>query len=191
MGMTIKKRKDTALPSVFLHKVADVRGGVSVATSTLGGDFLKEGQVVSVPVNGISYVVKTGCVATAAESTATTITILKGHHFQVGDIVLAVEGGVAAAITAIDTTSSTTTDTLTIDAALGVALAVNDGIAEAAETSTSASALKYEPLAVIGTGVPVISGDNAITDAWIIGITKGNYLPAVVYDKLKGIVNYV
>lgn len=40
MGMTVKRRKDQAVPRVFEHKVADISGGVSVKTSELGGDFL-------------------------------------------------------------------------------------------------------------------------------------------------------
>lgn len=30
MGMTVKRRKDQAVPRVFEHKVADISGGVSV-----------------------------------------------------------------------------------------------------------------------------------------------------------------
>lgn len=40
MGMTVKRRKDQAVPRVFEHKVADIPGGVSVKTSELGGDYL-------------------------------------------------------------------------------------------------------------------------------------------------------
>ena len=42
MAMTVKKVKDSALNKVFIHKVADIRGGVSVATSELVNDYLKE-----------------------------------------------------------------------------------------------------------------------------------------------------
>ena len=40
MAMTVQRRKDTKVPRVFMHKVADIRGGVSVKTSELGGDYL-------------------------------------------------------------------------------------------------------------------------------------------------------
>ena len=40
MGMTVKRRKDQAVPRVFEHKVADIPGGVSVKTSELGGVLL-------------------------------------------------------------------------------------------------------------------------------------------------------
>lgn len=49
MGMTVQRRKDTRTRRVFMHKVADIRGGVSVNVSELGGDFLHEGAVLSAP----------------------------------------------------------------------------------------------------------------------------------------------
>ena len=58
MGMTVTRRKDTRTPRVFMHKTADIRGGVSVKVSELGGDFLNEGAVLSAPDNGICHVVK-------------------------------------------------------------------------------------------------------------------------------------
>ena len=56
--MTVQRRKDTKLPRVFMHKVADIRGGVSVKISELGGDYLHEGAVLSAADNGICHVVK-------------------------------------------------------------------------------------------------------------------------------------
>ena len=53
MAMTVKKVKDSALNKVFIHKVADIRGGVSVATSELVNDYLKEGTVIGAPESGI------------------------------------------------------------------------------------------------------------------------------------------
>lgn len=63
MAMTVKKRRDSELPRVFVHKTADIRGGVSVATSDLGGDYLREGAVLSAPVEGTTHVVKIGVIA--------------------------------------------------------------------------------------------------------------------------------
>ena len=70
--MTVKKRRDDQTPRVFLHKNADIRGGVSVAASELGGDYLREGAILSAPVEGITHVVKTAEViaeVTAADKT--------------------------------------------------------------------------------------------------------------------------
>ena len=47
--MTVNRRKDTRTPRVFIHKIADIRGGVSVATSELGSDYLPEGAVLTEP----------------------------------------------------------------------------------------------------------------------------------------------
>lgn len=191
MGMTVRRRKDTRTPRVFMHKVADIRGGVSVKVSELGGDWLPEGAVLSAPdAGGICHVVKIAVVAAVVEESGTTIKVKKLHNFKVGDYVMAVEGGVAYAITAIDTAGSKDYDTLTVGTTLG-ALSQGDFLMEAAaESATTTSALKHVPLALVGTGKPVIEGTNLDTDAWVIGVTKGNPLPQCVAEHLKGIINY-
>ena len=157
--MTVTRRKDTRTPRVFMHKTADIRGGVSVKVSELGGDFLNEGAVLSAPDNGICHVVKIAVLSAEATDTATDIKVNKGHNFKVGDFVMADEGGKAYAITAITTTEKT-------------------------------SKLKYTPLSLVGTGKPIVQNSNLDTDAWLIGVTKGNPLPECVMKHLKGIINY-
>ena len=44
--MTVTRRKDTRTPRVFMHKTADIRGGVSVKVSELGGDFSERGRSI-------------------------------------------------------------------------------------------------------------------------------------------------
>lgn len=46
MAMTVKRKADIKLNRVFMHKVADVRGGVSVNSSELGDAFLLEGTPI-------------------------------------------------------------------------------------------------------------------------------------------------
>ena len=187
--MTIKRRKDVETPRVLMHKIADIRGGVSIATSDLGGDYIPEGTVISAAVNGVCHVVKLGKVTAAVSAAETAIKVAKYHNFKVGDIILAKTGDKAVAITAIDT-SNKTYDTLTIGSALG-AIAKDAYIAEAAAAATGAdgskSAVKYAAQAVVGTGKVAERGDNVITDAWVIGVTKGLALPDFI--TLKGIVN--
>ena len=65
--MTVTRRKDTRTPRVFMHKTADIRGGVSVKVSELGGDFLNEGAVLSAPDNGICHVVKIAVLSAEAK----------------------------------------------------------------------------------------------------------------------------
>ena len=59
-----------------------------------------------------------------------------------------------------------------------------------AESSTTTSKLKYTPLAIAGTGKPIIQGTNLDTDAWLMAVTKGNPLPDCVKKHLTGIINY-
>lgn len=190
MGMTVKRNKDQRTPNVFVHKVADIRGGVSVKASELGGDWLREGAVISTPTNGVCSVVKYAEVTAAVAASGKAIKVGKFHNFKVGDFVMTAVGGLSYKITAIDSTTSKTEDTITIGTTLG---AIDKGayIMEAsAESSSTTSALKYTPLAVVGTGKPIEADSNINTDAWVIGVTKSNPLPSAIASVLKGIINY-
>lgn len=188
--MTVQRRKDSKTPRVIMHKVADIRGGVSVNVTELGGDYLREGSVLSAPVNGVCHVVKTAVLTEEANATAVDLKVEKGHNFKVGDFVMAKEGAKAYAITKIVTTDKKL-DTITIGTTLGEKIAKGSCIVEAkAQATTSESALKYQPLAIVGTGKPVVQGTNLDTDAWLMAVTKGNPLPDCVMSKLKGIINY-
>lgn len=192
MSMTVTRRKDNRTPRVLMHKIADIRGGVSVNTAELGGDYLKEGSVLSAPIEGISHVVKVAEVVAEVQASEKTVKVKKGHNFNVNDFVLIDENAIAAKITKIDDATSKEFDTLTISEALG-AIALGGAIAEAKEASSEAdkkSALKYRPLAITGTGKPVEKKTNLDVDAWLIGVTKGNILPACVSKYLTGIINY-
>lgn len=196
--MTVTRRKDTRTPRVFMHKTADIRGGVSVKVSELGGDFLNEGAVLSAPVNGICHVVKIAVLSVEATETTTDIKVNKGHNFKVGDFIMADEGGKAYAITSITTTEKTH-DTIVVKTTLGVKIEKGGFIIEAAaeaaaesaaESAAETSKLKYTPLSLVGTGKPIVQNSNLDTDAWLIGVTKGNPLPECVMKHLKGIINY-
>jgi len=189
MGMTVKKRNDTRTPLVIMHKVADIRGGVSVNTSELGGDYLKQGAVLSAPVDGICHVVKTAEVFAEVAESGKEIKVKKFHNFKVGDFVMIAEGGKASDITTIDT-SNKEYDTLTLKAAVG-AIALGGCIAEAkAAAAENGAGLKYVPLSIVGTGKIVEPKSNINTDAWLIAVTSGNKLPAFVAKHLTGIINY-
>lgn len=187
MTMTVKKRRDNETPRVFLHKTADIRGGVSVAASELGGNFLREGAILSAPIDGITHVVKTAQVAAEVAAADKTIKVAKFHNFKVGDFVLSTLGGVAHKITAIDDTNKNY-DTITVNTALG-AIPLGGFLVEAKAEATDKAELKYEPQSVNGTGKPFDPKSNINTDAWLIGVTKGNPVPGFLIDKLKGIIN--
>ena len=187
--MTVQRRKDTRTQRVFMHKVADIRGGVSVKVSELGGDYLREGAVLSAPDNGICHVIKMAELAVEAGASETKIKVKKGHNFVNGDYVMADEGGKAYAITTIDGTNKDY-DVITVGTTLGTIAKGGFLIEAAAESSDTSSALKYTPFSVVGTGKPVVPGSNLDTDAWLIGVTKGNPLPECVAKHLPGIINY-
>lgn len=188
--MTVKRRKDTQTPRVLMHKLADIRGGVSVNVTELGGDFLPEGAVLSAPIDGICHVVKIAKLTEEASDSAVEIKVKKGHNFKLGDFVMANVDGKAYAITAINT-SEKTHDTVTIGTTLGVKIEKDGFLIQAkAESSTTTSALKYVPLAISGTGKPIVQGQNFDTDAWVMAVTKGNPLPDCVKKHLTGIINY-
>ena len=191
MSMTVKRKRDVDTPRVFMHKLADIRGGVSVAASELGGDFLREGAILSAPVNGITHVVKTAQVVAEVAASGKAIKVKKLHNFKVGDIITSALGKAAHAITAIND-SGKEYDELTIGTAIG-ALAIGDVIVEAKAEATgetsSKSELKYEPQSVNGTGKPFDPKSNINTDAWVIGVTKGNICPVIIAEKLRGIIN--
>lgn len=189
MSMTVRRSHDIVGKTVLVSKVADIRGGVSVYSSELGGAALYEGTVISRPDNqGICHVIKTAKVTAKVEESGKTIKVAKGSHFKAGDFVFTAENSKAAKITAIDRTDKTA-DKLTLDGAVG-AIEAGGYIAEAKEASTDASSLRYEPFAIIGTGKKVLPGDNLTTDAWVLGVTKGNEVPEFVNKALKGIVSY-
>lgn len=187
--MTVTRRKDTRTPRVFMHKVADIRGGVSVKVSELGGDYLREGAVLSAPEDGICHVVKIAVLSAEASATETDIKVNKGHNFKIGDVIMADEGGKAYAITSI--TPDKTFDTIKVGTTLGVKIEKGGFIIEAeAVSATTTSKLKHTPLSLVGTGKTIVPNSNLDTDAWLIGVTKGNPLPDCVMKHLKGIINY-
>lgn len=191
MGMTVKKRKDTRTPRVIMHKVADIRGGVSVYSSELGGDYLREGAVLSAAdVKGICHLVKYAQVVAAVGASDTQIKVAKFHNLAVGNYIMSQVGGKAYAITAIDTASNKTYDTITIGTAIGAVDKDGFIIEAAAESADTSSALKYIPQTIVGTGKEFKQGDNIDTDAWLIAVTKGNPLPDCIAEHLKGIINY-
>jgi hypothetical protein len=174
-----------------MHKIADVRGGVSIKTSELGGDYLPEGAVLSAPdANGLSHVVKVTQLTEAATATDKTYKVKKHAGFAVGDFIMASVGSVAYAITSIDDTNKNY-DVITVATTLGAALESGTFIMQAAARSTSTdSALKYVPFAIAGTGKPFTQDSNLDEDAWIFAVTKGHPLPEDIASSLKGIINY-
>lgn len=189
--MTVNKRKDSALAkSPIVHKIADIRGGVTVDVSELTQDYLPAGTPISKPVSGVCHVVKYAILQANAANDATVLKVLKGHNLKVGDKVFAVSGGKNYGISAIDTSNSAY-DEITVGTTLGVALTAGAAIYQGvATTGASAGAFLYEPFAIVGTGSLVVANTNIITDAWIHAVTCGNELPPLIASGLKNVSNY-
>ena len=80
--MQVNRRKDVRTPRVLMHRIADIRGGVSVKASELGGDFLYEGAVLSAAdEKGLCHVVKIAHVVAEVGASDKTIKVKKGHNF--------------------------------------------------------------------------------------------------------------
>ena len=188
MAMTVKRRRDDHTSRVVVHKVADIRGGVSVDIKELGGDYLLEGTPLSAPVNGVCHAVKIARIAGDVQTSETGIKVAKGHNLRVGDAVMADEAKVATKITKVDDTAKDY-DTITLKAAIGE-LKKGAIIVEAKEESSNASALKYVPVAISGSGVAIEPKSNLVVDAWVIAVTTGHDLPSCIAKHLKGIINY-
>ncbi len=116
--MNVRRSKDSKLPKVFEHKVADVRGGVGVAVDELGDDYLLEGTPISRPENGLCHVVKTAELTEALTAEATEVKVKKFHHFKEDDFVMLTVGTKAVKVTKVNRKAQSH-DIITLESALG------------------------------------------------------------------------
>lgn len=194
MAMTVKRRKDTKRPSVFLKKIADIPGGVCISTQGLEGvDFLPEGTPITRPIDGICYVIKYGRVGGYSGDELNKLWIYDDiYNVQVGDVILISEERVLISdlrcvktLVLIDSATVLEKDgnILTLNQEIGV----NGG--EYWSVVDTQNSDKNKAFALTGTGVAVKPDDNVITDAWVQGVTRIPNLPPQIYDDLKGIIN--
>lgn len=190
MGMTVTKVQDSHIPRVFVHKVADVRGGVSVVTSELGGDYLLEGTPLSVPERGLCHVIKTATAIEVAQSSATEVKVKKFQQFREEDFLMLAVGAKAVKVVKVDRTKADH-DTLTLEKPLDVEIKAGDSLLQAkAESDSNTSELKHTPFCLVGTGARIVKGDNIATDGILMGVTRGANLTPAVLQYLKGIIDY-
>jgi hypothetical protein len=188
----IQLKKNDRVVRCFTHKLADIAGGVNIATSDLTQDTLPEAVAIGKDTNGLFHVVKTAELAANATSSATTYTVKKGHNFKVGDFVMLATGAKSYAITAITTNiGNSAYDDITVGTTLGKAATAGESIMQANAESSSASAFKYAPVALTGEGYDVKQGQNIFANAWLIGVVKEAALqlplPAAIKNALTGI----
>ena len=190
---TITRKSDSRIARAFVHKLADIPNGVTVAAADLvDGGILPEGAIIGkATATGVYHLIKTATLAANATNSATTYTVKKGHHFKVGDYITAGIGAKAYAITGIATNSGDSTlDDITVGTSLGVAISSGASIVQAnAEASTNTSVLKYSaPYALVGDSYDVKAGSNLFVNAWLIGVVKSDLAPGAP-DNVKALVS--
>lgn len=185
MSLQITKSKDVRFAKAFAHKVADIPGGVTIATAELGGTAIKAGTPISAPdANGLCHVVKTATVVTNAASDSTKIEVAKGSHFKVGDFIG--NGSKGGTISAIDRTDAAK-DVITLAAGFGADLKKGDTLFES--SAAGGTTVKYHAAALTGESY-TIDGGNIFESAWLIAVVYGSNVPAIpnaVLNDLKGI----
>lgn len=190
MAMTVKRRKDTKRPSVFLKKIADIPGGVCISTQGLEGvDFLPEGTPITRPINGICYVIKHGGVGGYSGANNKLWITDDIYNVQVGDVI-----GIYKEIVTNGFKTTALVDSATVSEKNGNTLTLNKEISGLSgggywTVVDTQNPDKNKAFALTGTGVAVKPDDNVITDAWVQGVTRIPNLPPRIYDDLKGIIN--
>ncbi len=192
MGLKIDRKSDSRVIRAFTHKLADIPGGVTVSAAALTQLKLAEGTPIGKGANGLYNVVKCAKLTAEAANDATAYVVLKGHNFKVGEFIALKEGGKAYVITAIATNASdATSDDITVGTTLGLVAAVGDFVYQAAAQSTSTtSALKYTPIALVGESYDV-DGSNLLVNACTFGQVKEANIPpigSVIKAKLSHIL---
>lgn len=171
----------------FASKLETVPGGRTIAVADLVQATLLAGTPVGKDANGLGHVVKVAEVQAEAADDATTIRIKKNHDLKVGNHICSAEGAKAQTITAIDTTNATY-DTVSIGTTLGVVIAANAHIYEAAAaTQGTDSALKYTPDGLVGEDITLQVGGSNLASVVVRGSAYNSNIPpvgAVVKAKL-------
>lgn len=191
MSLIIKKQRDKRVIRAFTHKLADIPGGVTIATKDFTTKVLQEGTPVGKDNDGLYHIVKVGTLTAAVNTTATEYPVKKDHNFKVGEFIMLAPEDKAYPITEIDT-SEATHDVVKVETTLGATGKIGDCIYQAAaESAAKSSKFLYEPIALVGESYDVEQGNNLIANVWTIGQIKESNIPGVgsaIKSKLKGII---
>jgi hypothetical protein len=159
--LKITRQSDTRYVRGLIGKIADIPNGITIKTSLLGGAALYEGTPITKSkdndgaYDGLYEVVKTAKVHTAYTAAATTIKVLKGHHFKVGDVIGNESLTVYATITAIDTTTNAAYDTITFTTGFSANIAKNAILIKV--TATKDNTVEH-------TGTIIVAATNSATE---------------------------
>lgn len=177
--MKIEQLTTTRETTPIVQNIGDIPGGMTLKTTNMGGEYVYAGSPLcrtytSSALDGMVEVVKTAEVQ-ANYTSGTSIRVLKGHHFKVGDGI-AQEGMTASdTITAIDKTTSTAYDTLTIAGTIGACSAGTVLVQVTIDATVKHTAVAYG--AVSGTSATTIKvdkGHNVVVGDYLAGATDAS-----------------
>ncbi|MFV0189079.1 hypothetical protein OBK29_03985 [Empedobacter falsenii] len=163
--LQISRSKGRKPTRCILHKVADIPGGVAIDPASLEDERLLEGAPLAKGKGGLYEVVGNAFISKAADTSATSIDVLKGSHLKVGMTIL------GAKITAIDK-SKTDFDTLTLDKGFSKAVAKGDVIGESKVV-----------IAVCGEEKNVSDKGNVFVSAWVIAVIQESNCPGLTTEQ--------
>ncbi len=177
--LRIERKKSDRAGKCILHRIADIPGGVTVSTKSLGGSVLVEGTPIGKGSNGLFEVVKTAQILKNAGDSDTSYEVDKKNHFKEGDT-FAVTAANGKKIMTIDRSDSSR-DVISLEATLGVAISKGDC---AFESAGATKKFKVSPIAIVGSKMDVKAGDNLFVDAWVHAVVREEGAPAVT-EKMK------
>lgn len=183
--MTVQRKKQGAEKHPIMHRIADIRGGVGVKTSELGGEFIAEGTLVGFhsvdgTEDGLYSIIPTARVI--GKINAATYKVTKGNCFKLRD---KVHGATAydntdrplfGGIQEIDR-SHAEYDIIKLDDACDFPVGMM--LFEGTKPIT--------PIGLCGTNTPFEADSNAQIDVWVAAVTRDWDLH--VWPSLKGIIN--
>lgn len=151
--MNVTKKTEYQYMPFIVKELEDIQGGMSIALTDLRKDVdnVPPGAFIGVDSDGLGHVMKSAALVAVVAADATSLQIGKIHQFVVGDIITSkdIADVKASTITAIVTTDAEK-DVITVNAALGEALAIGENIIAVKEVDAvgGASVLKYAPVGI-------------------------------------------
>lgn len=137
----------------------------------------------------IAKAIKVGTLTANAANNATTYQVAKTHNFKVGDNFAAAPGGVASAISAIDT-SNTAFDTITVGTTLGVALTSGALVFNSSAAGATAASfggvngLLYDEVTVgVGVSCSIVSRGTVYARRVPYSTALETALPRIIYSQ--------
>ena len=152
---------------LFMHTLADLTGGVTIASTFLGGAYLYAGTPIGKGSDGCYEVEKIAYTLYVTPTASKELKVAKGHHFLAGDYIPAdiADGQRIAAVNK----QHAEYDTLTLEQAFAVDIP-KDTPLFASEGHNKIP--KVAPVALIAHTTLVPREGDLYCAAWLIGVVK-------------------